>query len=248
MNTDYNCYELSKEQWNKFCIVGYVVMTLLCLLFYHSLIFAAVCGLTVFFARDRYSSYMAKKRRAFLIIQFKDMLYSIAASVATGRQMPVAIEEALENLRRNYDEETPLIKELSFMVRGMRENRESEAKLLTNFAFRSHIEDIRNFVDIYLACRLTGGNLEHAVARAVEIISEKMTIEREIKTLTAQKQYEGVIITLIPIGVLLLLNIFSPDYIEPLYTVPAGRLIMTVALLGIGVAWLLTSKLTDIEV
>ena len=82
----------------------------------------------------------------------------------------------------------------------------------------------------------------------IEIIMDKITIEREIRTLTSQKRFEGNIITAMPLIVIMFLNIFSPDYLEPLYKTTAGRLIMTLALAGLVTAHFITRKITRIEV
>ena len=66
--------------------------------------------------------------------------------------------------------------------------------------------------------------------------------------MTAQKKFEGKIISVMPLIVILFLNVFSPDYLEPLYTTLAGRMIMTIAIAGLGAAFYLTERLTDIEV
>ena len=82
----------------------------------------------------------------------------------------------------------------------------------------------------------------------VAIMTDKMAIRREIRTLTAQKQLEGRIISVMPILVIMGLNVFSPEYLEVLYTTVAGRLIMTAALGGIAASFFLTQKLLDIRI
>ncbi|MGI6721945.1 MAG: type II secretion system F family protein [Anaerovoracaceae bacterium] len=191
---------------------------------------------------------MAEKRRALLLTQFKDLLYSMSASIATGRMMSAALEEGLENLKLIYDEDTPLVRELKYIVRSVGENRGHEQELLADFARRSGCEDIRNFVDVYAACRQTGGNMERVIAEATEVLTEKMTIEREIKALTSQKKFEGNIIITMPIAVVMLLNVVSPDYLQVMYQTLAGRLVMTLALAVMAAAYILMIRLTRIEV
>jgi len=248
MNVDYGTYELSNKERRNFFAIGYISAFSLCLLFYNSILLSLLCGFLVLFAFEKYSGYKAEKRRAFLLIQFKDMLYSLSASVATGRNMAKALAEAFENLKLMYKDETPLMGELRYMVKSISENRDNEEKLLIDFAGRSCLEDIRNFVDVYLACRETGGDMEKVIESTSEVIMDKMSIEREIKTLTAQKQFEGKIISIMPVLVILLLNVFSPDYLEVMYLTIQGRLIMTLALAGILFAYFLTIKYTRIEV
>jgi len=179
--------------------------------------------------------------------QFGDLLYSLSASVATGRQLPTAIMDATENLGYIYKADTPMMEELRYMSKSFAENHESEERILSGFAERSKVEDIRNFVEVYLTCRATGGDLHQAISNASQILMEKMAIERDIKVMISQKKFEGKIISIMPILVIVSLNLTSPGYLDNLYQTLAGRIVMTVALMGMFAAYALTEKITNIE-
>ncbi|MCI7300152.1 type II secretion system F family protein [Ihubacter massiliensis] len=248
MKVDYSQYELSVKEKAKFLAAGYVVSFAVLFLFYHSIPFSLAGGFLPYFLIDRYENYLAGKRRALLTTQFKDLLYSLSASAAVNQQIGEALKSSLDNLSLIYSPKTPLIEELKHMVKAISENRESDIRLLMDFAERSHCEDIDNFVQVYMTCRTMGGDLEKMLKSTTEILVDKINIEREIKTMTAQKKFEGKIISVMPLIVILFLNVFSPDYLEPLYTTLAGRMIMTIAIAGLGAAFYLTERLTDIEV
>lgn len=245
---DYLQYDLSKKEKRNFFITGYVGSFAVLFLFYHSLLFSLAGGFIPCLFLEKYQEYLAGKRRALLTTQFKDLLYSLSASIAVNQQIGEALKDGLENLSLIYAEDTPMVRELKHMVKSISENRESDIRLLLDFAERSHCEDISNFAQVYDACVTTGGDMEKVLKNTTEILVDKMNIEREIKTMTAQKKFEGKIISAMPLIVILFLNVFSPDYLEPLYTTLAGRLIMTAAIGGIGFAFYLTERLTDIEV
>ena len=120
--------------------------------------------------------------------------------------------------------------------------------LLTGFAERSCSEDIQDFVQVYLACRNTGGDIGKVIGHTSKIMTEKMEINNQIAVLTAQKKLEGRIISTMPIAMLLGLNILSPSYVMVLYTTPAGRLIMLLSMGGILTGMWLMEKLTDFRV
>lgn len=248
MTTDYSNYRLSTKEKRMFLAVGFIGFFTVLYLFYHSMVFSLAGGCLPFLFLSGYSRRLAEKRRALLTTQFKDLLYSMSASVAANLGISEALAGGLEDLKLLYDEDTPLIKELEYMVKGISENRESDIRLLFDFAERSYCEDIDDFVQVYMTCRTMGGDLEKVLKSTIEILVDKMTIEREIKTLTAQKKLEGKMISTMPLMILLLLNLFSPDYLQPLYTTIAGRLVMTAALAGIVAAFYLTEKMTVIEV
>lgn len=248
MGTDYSQYELSVKEKYHFLVVGYIFVFTVLYLFYHSLIFSLAGGFFPYFLLGNYSRWKAEKRQTLLTIQFKDLLYSLSASMSAGFQLSEALKEGEESLKLLYDEGSPLIAELKYMVRNISENKESDVRLLLDFAKRSHCEDINNFVQVYISCAETGGDIENVLKNTTEILVDKMNIEREIKTLTAQKKFEGWIISMMPVIVILFLNIFSPDYLKPLYVTIIGRMIMTAALAGLAGAFYMIKKLTSIEV
>lgn len=248
MDIDYKYYELSSKEKYGFITVGYFVIFLVLYMFYHSLIFSFVGGFMIYIVIPVYISWKSEQRRMMLLTQFKDLLYSLSSYVAANLQLSEALEGSLENMKYLYDEDTPLVKELTYMVINIKENKENDIRLLKDFADRSHCEDIENFVQVYASCMITGGDLEKVLKNTIEILMDKITIEREIRTLTSQKRLEGNIITVMPLIVIAFLNLFSPDYLEPLYVTVPGRLIMTGALIGLISAHIMTRKMTDIEV
>jgi tight adherence protein B len=191
---------------------------------------------------------MADSRRKELKDQFRDVLYSVSASISTGRQMPEALKEAEQSMKLIYRENSLIVVELSYMVKRLNESRESEETILKDFAGRTSIDDIADFVDIYLTCRETGGDLIKVLSKASEAIIDKISIEREIRTITAQKKFEAKILTAIPLIVILFLQLVSPDYLSVMYTSFSGRIVMTAGLLGIGAAYFWSMKLMRIEI
>ena len=248
MIKDYSVYELSDKEKILFYLVGYICIFSASYLFYHSLIISAIAGVAVHFAVPYIKKYLAVKRMDTLRMQFKDMLYSLSASVAAGRQMEEAIVEAEENLSVMYGEKEPIMKELKYMKINITENKESDKLLLKDFACRSKIEDIEDFVQVYITCRNMGGDLEKIIGHTTEILTDKMSIEREIRAITSQKKTEGRIRSMMPLVMLLMLNIFSYSYIEPLYSTFAGRLIMSGALAAMVFGIYLMEKISDIEI
>lgn len=248
METDYSQYKLSGKETYSFFVGGYLCIFIILYLFYHNVLLSLAGGVMSVFLLHPYRSWKAEKRRDLLITQFKDLLYSLSAHIAANVQISQALFGCMESLKLLYAEESPLVVELSYMVRSMSENKESEIRLLQDFAKRSHCEDIENFVQVYVSCITTGGDLEKAMKSTIEVLMDKINIEREIRTLTAQKRLEGNIITAMPLLIISFFTLFSPDYLSPLYTTALGRLIMTGALAGIVFAHWMIRHITDIEV
>ena len=244
----YSGYELSQKERTRFLLVCGLGLFAAAYLFYHSLILSLMFACLAYPGLKPYRSYLAEKRRSEIKGQFRDVLYSISASVSAGRQMPESLFEARENMRLIYSDDSIIVSELSDMVKRLFEYRESEDDILKDFAARTCVEDISDFVDIYLTCRETGGDLIKVLTKASDMIMDKIVIEKEIRTITAQKQFEARILTAIPFIIILFLQLVSPDYLSAMYEGAIGRILMTVALGGIAAAYFWSMKLTKIEI
>lgn len=245
--TDYSEYILSRRDKELISAGAVCVSAVLGLLFFRSLIIGAAVIFFIPKLLKVFSKYLMLRRRQQLLIQFKDFLYSLSASMATGRNMGDSIREALVNLKNIYDDKSPIIQELTIIVSGL-DNRESEVYLLSDFAKRSALRDITGFTDVYLSVRESGGDMEKAISRTCEILMDKITIDREIRGMISQKKTEARIISLMPVIILAGLNLTSSDYISPLYETLGGRAVMAGCLAAIGFAFYLTERITDIKV
>lgn len=245
---NYNSYSLPANEKIKFLMISAPLLMLVAYIFYKSLLIAILFLLILPVLIKLYEAKLAQKQKRELNNQFRDVLYSISASVSAGRHLPEALCEAKENMRLIYGDNGLIVLELIQIVKGLYESKESEEQVLTTFSKRTGLEDIANFIEIYFTCRSTGGDLERIIIKAADSIMEKISIQREIQMLTAQKKFEGKLLTALPFIVIGFLEVTSPDYLSVMYETVQGRIMMTAALLGIGFAYFMTSKITDIEV
>lgn len=216
-------------------------------LFYDNLIIglasAAVCIVFI----PKYKEWKIQNRQKELLLQFRDFLYSAASSVSAGRNMTQAMEEALQFWEGTYSQEDMIMQELQAMVRKIRESNTGEAEVFRDFAERSGLEDIMDFVMVYESCRGSGANLVQAVNRAASVIGDKITLERELHVMMAQKKFESRIIMGAPFVMLFFLKLFSPEYLLPLTVTSQGRMISTIALFLIGIACVMMERVNHFE-
>ena len=178
--------------------------------------------------------------------QFKDLLYSMSAAVSTGRSLGQAIEESAEFWQGTYGEKDYIMIEISGMVRKMKESNMPDVEVLRDFGDRSGIDDIKDLAMVCTTCKATGGDLSKALTDASDLIGDKITLEKELKSITAQKRFEGRIVSLAPFLLILVIRISSPSYLQPLYS--NGRLISTIALALIICGWILIERVNSIEI
>ena len=163
-----------------------------------------------------------EKSRMELLIQFKDLLYSMAASFSVGRNMKQALEESLDFWGNTYGESDRIVVEVKRMIRGMEEANETDVKVLKDFALRSGSRDVRDFANVYESCKTTGGDMGRAISRATEVIADRIEMDRELHSMMAAKLSEGRIVGLAPVTLAFAMKIFAPEYMEPLYSTLPG--------------------------
>lgn len=228
-------------------VIAYTASGALLYLFYKNIGVSVIFGTLGGFTEKYYCEYKLKRQMERITLQFRDLLYSIGSSISAGRYLQEALEEGEVALKVIYGEKSLLADELESINRNIRTSRIDSKDALMELAERSGSDDIRNFAEVCGICRETGGDMQKVISEAAANIADKMRVKKEIRTLMAQKRFEARIVSLMPIAVITMLNLISPDYLQPLYGGIQGRLIMTAALAGFVVSCLWMFRLTEVE-
>lgn len=244
--TDYRIYLLTETE--KRLAAGAMVLALLAigLIYFKSPLPVLLLPLILKRGWSIYAEYCRRKRQKTLRREFRDFLFSLSASFATGRHMTEAMKEAELALGNIYGETGLMSREIRYMLKAIEETGQSDQKVFSDFAGRTGLEDIQLLAEVYSACRETGGNMAAAVNKAAALLTEKINIEMEIQTMLSQKKLEGTIIAVMPGVMILFLLWMSPEYLSPMYDTMAGRLLMVLALGLNGFAYFWMEKMTDV--
>ena len=84
--------------------------------------------------------------------------------------------------------------------------------------------------------------------RVAETVRERFELRRLVKTLTAQGRMSRWILTGLPVLLLVTITVLNPGYIDPLYTHPAGRVLLVIAALMVTAGSLVIRKIISIRV
>ena len=246
--TELSKYEFSRKEnavfYSCLAAAGLVISYLM----YRNVLFAVVI---IPFARKIkgfVTESIIKSRRRWYIAEFKDFLFMASTAIGAGRSMKDAISESIPSLLNIYGNRSILASDLKKAYERMETGGENDVSVLRDLADASGLEDVKDFVTVYLICKTTGASLITALGKAAGVIMEKMSIDREIEELVRRKESEGLVIFCMPALIILFLNLTAPDYIAPLYETAAGRIIMTAVLASnIGI-YAMIQRITDVEV
>ena len=182
----------------------------------------------------------AKRMKAFNA-QLGDALVLIANSLRTGYSFMQAADMVAQEMR------PPISTEFARTVKEMNLGITMENSL-GNLAKRIESEDLDLVMTAVLIQRQVGGNLAEVLDNIARTIRERVRIRGEIRTLTAQGRVSGIIISLLPLVMGVIIYVLNPTYIRVLFVNPIGQIMLGVSLAGQVVGILIIRRIVDIEV
>ena len=119
---------------------------------------------------------------------------------------------------------------------------------LNHMVQRNKSEDFDLLVTAVQIQRVVGGNLAEILDTIAYTIRERVRIQGEIRTLTAQARISGLIITLLPFGLAGVLSLISPQYFNPMFSENLGRVMLGIGVFSIVIGAAAIQKIVKIEV
>lgn len=247
MICDYNKYQFTLKE-NVRCISqGMVIVIILSILFYQSILAVLFLSPIIYLYYKMKKQGLINNRRWRLNLEFRDGINALSAALEAGYSSENAFEEALRDLRQLYDKDSIILQEFSYIINQIHMNITIE-KALSDFGDRTGIEDIQSFAEVFTTAKRTGGDLINVIRISSSMISDKIEVKKEIRTLITEKRLEANIMKLMPLLILIYLSISSSGFLNPLYHNLQGVLIMTVFLACYLGAFLIIDRIIAIEV
>ncbi len=184
----------------------------------------------------------ARKRALRLSEQLPDALDLVARSLQAGHGLSDAMRLCAEEMQDPVATEFGRVYEEHNLGRDLRD-------CLDNLAERNPGNfDLKIFVSSVLLQRDTGGNLIEILENISKTIRDRFVFQAKVRALTAETRMSALILGGLPFILALLISFVRPDYLDPLFDDPIGRVAG-----GAGLGWFLTGvlvmrNLTRIEV
>jgi tight adherence protein B len=121
-------------------------------------------------------------------------------------------------------------------------------RALENLGQRVPLLEVNLFVAAVQLHSRTGGKLSEVMGSLAENMRESFALQGEIRSLSAHGKLTGVILTILPIGIALMMMIVSPSYMTVLLNHPWGKNLITGAIVCLVLAHLVIRKIVDIKV
>ena len=171
----------------------------------------------------------------------------VNASIQAGYAIENSFREAISELVKIYPEDSFIITEFRYILTQTGLNVPIEA-LLLDLGHRTHIEDIRDFAEVFQTAKRTGGDMIGIIRNAVTSIQMKNETLEEIEANLSGKASEQKIMSFAPMLLIAYTSITSPGFLDVCYHSVLGIAIMTFSLILYAAAFLWGRKIMQIEV
>ncbi len=216
-------------------LVGWLLLTST-----NSLI-AAVLALFVPVLGNALLKMLAGRQRRLFAEQLPDNLAVIASAMRAGNTFVGALRAVLDDapepsrreLRRAVTDEqlgTPLAEALNRVTERMRS------------------EDFQHIAIVAALQRETGGNTAEVIDLVANTVRERIEIRRMVRGLTAQGRLSGGVLSLMPVGLLIMVSLINPTYVHPLFHTTTGVIGLGMGIGLVIMGGLVIRKIIDIKV
>ena len=188
---------------------------------------------------------LLRRKRTRRLKAFDDALPGAIELMARALRAGHAIGTSLELIAEQSAE--PLAGEFAQVYQQQRVGLQFREALL-QMSERVPSRDLHFLVTAILVQKETGGDLTEILDRASHVIRERVRIQGEVRTHSAQGRLTGWILGLLPVIMLGLVNIVSPGYSSVLFHDPTGQKLLYAGGALIAVGGLVIRKIVDIQV
>ncbi len=156
-----------------------------------------------------------ERRCSTFVDQMVDALTIMANGIKSGSNVQQSMQRVAEIMGN------PISKEFQMILNQMQFGQSLEDALL-DLGQRIPRPDVQMFVTGINILKETGGNLAETFETIVLVVRERQKIEKKIQAMTAQGLMQGLIVTMVPFVLAIVLYIVDPAFIRPMFTTTLG--------------------------
>lgn len=191
------------------------------------------------------------RRKTRRLNAFNDHLADTITLVANALRAGASFLQAIELVVR--ETQPPISTEFNRVIREVNLGLPFE-QALSNMVRRVRSDDLELMTTAITIQHQVGGNLAEILDSIAFTIRERIRIKGEIRTLTAQQRMSGYVVAGLPIGLVIILAIIAPTFMEPMFGppyivgIPLGVIVLAIGAIMMLIGFLLIRKIVDIEV
>lgn len=155
----------------------------------------------------------AKKRMALIEEQLPEAVELMVRSLRVGHPFSSAIQIVAKEVADPLGTEMGMIADEAAYGRDMGET-------LKAMAERLDMQDMRFLAVAVTIQQQSGGNLAEILDGLAKVIRSRFRLFRRVKAITAEAKWSGNLLSMFPIGALVVINLIQPDYFDEVMETP----------------------------
>ena len=185
--------------------------------------------------------YLDARRRARFNQQLPEAIAVMTNALRAGFSISQAFDSVVEQSENPMSEEFDILRQQLKLGMGFEEAVESMSR-------RVGSEDLTLVTTAILISRRTGGNVTEIFDRIADTIRGRMKVERKVRSLTAQGRLQGVVVSLMPLVLAIVMTVLRPGLMLPFLSSAAGLLAVAATCVLIAAGWLMIRRIVRIDV
>src|ERR1700694_4081286 len=206
-----------------------------------NVLFGWAGALLGFFIPYAYASHMRTRRFQKFEEKFPEAIDTLARAVRAGHAFTTALEMIANEVSEPVAGEFRQLYEEQKFGLPVRDD-------LLNLADRIPLVDVKSFVTAVMLQRETGGNLAEILDNLSYVIRERFKILRQVRVHTAQGRLTMDLLMALPPTIVVLLLVFSPDFVKPLFSDPIGHTLLVAGITLQTMGYFVIRKIIRIQV
>lgn len=184
---------------------------------------------------------MERSRKNKFAVQLLDALVSLSQSLKAGLSFLQALEVLIEEMPSPISQEFGIIVKENKMGKSLEESFERLNK-------RMNLEDLNLITTAILVARETGGNLTEVFSHLADSIRQKNKIAQQVKTLTTQARWQGVIMSALPVVFAIVVFRMNPNFFNIMLESKIGKLLLLWCVISEIIGAFMLNRLSRIRV
>lgn len=220
------------------CAAGMMFVVGFCLS--GSSVVAGICGFLGLYMPFLVVARKRAKRQRLLAEQLPDGLDFLNRSLRAGHSLPVGLQMMSTELP------APLCEEFSrcYDAVSLGSNIEEALKAMTE---RIDSTDFAFFVTAVLVQRQTGGDLSQVLHNISGMLRQRIQLQQQVRARTAEGRFTGLILSVFPIVMFLILYALNRQYTQLLLTTTVGNIFLATALLLSAIGLHVIRRITTVK-
>ena len=177
--------------------------------------------------------------------KFDEQLTDALGTMSNALRAGFSISQAFESVAES--DLHPISDEFALLLQQLRVGMSFD-DALASLEKRIASDDLTLVITSIDIARRTGGNLTEIFDRISETIRGRMRIERKVRTLTAQGRLQGLIVSLMPLALCVIMTVMKPRIMVPFLTSLQGIVCLAIASVLVLAGWLIIRRIVTIKV